>query len=82
MLSPFSIKRDREDKRKTYSQYGVPEYWIIDMNNVLLEQYVLVDHEYELAEVYVEEAPVHSNKVPCVAFNMRDIMNALPEFPN
>ena len=82
ILSPHSIKRDREDKRKSYSHYGVPEYWIIDMNNVLLEQYVLVDHEYELAEVYTQEAPVRSNKISCVSFNMAEIMSALPKLPN
>jgi Uma2 family endonuclease len=82
ILSPYSIKRDREDKRKSYSRYGVPEYWIIDMNNVLLEQYMLLDNEYELAEVYTQDAPVHSNKIPCVSFNMKEIMSSLPELPN
>lgn len=86
VLSPSTIKRDREDKRRSYAKYGVPEYWIIDMNNEHLEQYVLqIDehkHGYELAEVYNEDDPVRSSKIPCVSFSMKDIMDSLPELPN
>lgn len=86
VLSPSTIKRDREDKRRSYSKYGVPEYWIIDMNNGHLEQYVLQGdenkHDYELAEVYTEDDPVHTSKIPCVLFSMNDIMESLPELPN
>lgn len=82
VLSPSSIKRDREDKRKSYARYGVPEYWIIDMNNVALEQYVLVNEEYKLEEVYMEEAYVRSQKLPRISFTMKDILDEIPKLPN
>ena len=30
IVSPDSVERDYEDKRKQYQQFKVPEYWIID----------------------------------------------------
>ena len=30
IVSPESVERDYEDKRKQYQRFGVPEYWIID----------------------------------------------------
>jgi Uma2 family endonuclease len=82
VLSPHSIKRDREDKRRSYARYGVPEYWIVDINNVMLEQYVLDNGEYRLEEVYTEEAPVRSDRVACLSFTMRAIIDAIPELPD
>lgn len=81
VLSPSSVKRDREDKRRSYAHYGVPEYWIIDMNNVLLEQYVLEDGVYRLAEVYTDDASVRSDKAACLRFTMKRIMNDIPQIP-
>lgn len=52
------------------------------MNNVQLEQYVLQGDEYILAEVYVGDASVRSDKLPCVSFTMQDVMDSIPHFPN
>lgn len=82
ILSPHSIKRDREDKRKSYAYYSVPEYWIVDMNNTLLEQYVLSGSEYILAEVYTGATPIRSEKIRCVSFTMKDIFAAISDIPN
>ena len=30
ILSPYSRQRDREQKRAFYLEHGVPEYWIVD----------------------------------------------------
>ncbi|MBI1915543.1 MAG: Uma2 family endonuclease [Planctomycetes bacterium] len=30
IVSPDSVERDYEKKRKQYERYGIPEYWIID----------------------------------------------------
>ncbi len=82
VLSPFSAKRDRQQKLHVYAKYLIPEYWIVDINNELLEQYVLTDQQYELLEVYQENEPVHSGKLPCLSFTMREIMDSIPDLPN
>ncbi|MTI85139.1 MAG: Uma2 family endonuclease [Firmicutes bacterium] len=82
VLSPSSAKRDRRQKLHAYAKYLIPEYWIVDINNELLEQYVLTDQQYELLEVYQENEPVHSGKFPCLSFTMREIMDSVPDLPN
>lgn len=41
ILSPSSVKRDREIKFKRYGYYGVKEYWIVDPEKQLIEVYDL-----------------------------------------
>lgn len=82
VLSPHSAKRDRQQKLYAYAKYLIPEYWIVDINNELLEQYVLTDQQYELLEVFQEDESVHSWKFPCISFTMRDIMDNIPDLPN
>ncbi|MEW5952529.1 MAG: Uma2 family endonuclease [Bacillota bacterium] len=82
VLSPYSAKRDRQQKLHAYAKYLIPEYWIVDINNELLEQYVLTEQQYALLEVFQEDEPVHSGKFPCISFTMRDIMDNIPDLPN
>jgi Uma2 family endonuclease len=81
-LSPFSAKRDRQQKLFVYAKYNIPEYWIVDINNELLEQYILKDHQYKLSEIYKEDETVHSEFLPCISFTMREIMDSIPDLPN
>jgi len=41
VVSPGSgnMRRDRVDKLQLYSKHGVPEYWIVDPENLTVEQY-------------------------------------------
>ncbi|TCP21166.1 Uma2 family endonuclease [Scopulibacillus darangshiensis] len=82
VLSTSSVKRDRGSKVKSYARYGIPEYWIVDPINRILEQYILNSDSYELEEVYDGDKVIHSERLPCVAFTMKDIINSLPELPN
>ena len=82
VLSPFSAKRDRQQKLIVYAKYRIPEYWIVDINNELLEQYLLTDQVYKLFEVYKENESVHSEQLPCISYTMRAIMESIPELPN
>ncbi|MCL2855370.1 MAG: Uma2 family endonuclease [Defluviitaleaceae bacterium] len=52
VLSPRSVKRDRGYKKDAYEKYGVLEYWIVDVENRVLEVYVLEDNNYKAAEFY------------------------------
>lgn len=39
--SPSTKGRDRIRKRALYERFGVPEYWIVDLDHDLIEAYVL-----------------------------------------
>jgi Uma2 family endonuclease len=82
ILSPSSIKRDKVGKIKSYAQYAIPEYWIVDPTNGALEQYVLKAHAYDLIEVYTEDEQIQSNHIQCVSFSMNEIMSKIPDLPD
>jgi Uma2 family endonuclease len=48
VLSPGTEKTDRTIKRDDYAAHGVAEYWIIDPETEIAEQYVLDQGEYRL----------------------------------
>ncbi|WP_062107257.1 Uma2 family endonuclease [Bacillus niameyensis] len=81
ILSPHSAKRDRFNKLNTYAQYQIPEYWIIDPANEVLEQYVLDESGYRLLNVYDREDTVQSKQLPCISFTMAQIFDAAADLP-
>ena len=48
ILSPTTAQRDRGVKRKLYERQGVSEYWIVDPEQEVVEQYALQSGIYEL----------------------------------
>lgn len=74
ILSPTSVKRDRTMKLRTYAQFGVPEYWIVDPLHVTVEQYSLVQagQPYELINIYTADEYVESERIRCARFKVRD----------
>jgi Uma2 family endonuclease len=79
VVSPGSFRRDRKEKLKTYSQYRVPEYWLIDPVNVTLEQYLFEGVELRLDTVFEQDEPIYSSRIPCVDWKMSDVIQAIPK---
>ncbi len=48
VLSDSTEKYDRETKFQDYAAHGIPEYWIIDADKKVVEQYFLQNEQYEL----------------------------------
>lgn len=48
VLSDGTAKRDRGIKYDDYQAHGVEEYWIVDADESYIEQYHLVDGQYQL----------------------------------
>lgn len=48
VLSESTEKNDREIKFQDYAAHGVTEYWIVDAEKKIVEQYFLQSEEYEL----------------------------------
>lgn len=82
VLSPSSAKRDRQQKLIVYAKYNIPEYWIVDINNEILEQYLLNNGQYMLFEIYKENEQVQSEQIDCITFTMDEIMKNIPKLPN
>lgn len=78
ILSPSTLKRDKIDKLKSYSYYGIPEYWIVDHATGVLEQFILENKRYELINIFQGNELVTSPNIPCISFTMLDIMEKIP----
>ncbi len=63
VLSPSTYKADRGIKFADYEANGVNEYWIIDPENEILEQYVLMETKYVL-HTKAQDGIVQSVTVP------------------
>ncbi|MCI9045595.1 MAG: Uma2 family endonuclease [Peptococcaceae bacterium] len=53
VLSPSTMKNDKGYKKDVYEQCGVLEYWLVDVNNKSVEQYLLQDGKFVLNDIYV-----------------------------
>ncbi|MEW6251727.1 MAG: Uma2 family endonuclease [Planctomycetota bacterium] len=69
IVSPESVSRDYEHKRRLYEQYGVPEYWIIDPDEKRATFLVLEGGKY--VEVVPVEHIFRSRAVPGFALDVR-----------
>ena len=47
VLSPGTARRDRFTKRRLYQARGVPEYWIVDVSNRMVERWRQADERAE-----------------------------------
>ncbi|MCL2619587.1 MAG: Uma2 family endonuclease [Defluviitaleaceae bacterium] len=52
VLSPSTTLHDRGRKKEVYGQAGVREYWLVDVNNLLVEIYLLEGDTLAFAHVY------------------------------
>ncbi|MFK7697723.1 Uma2 family endonuclease [Paenibacillus sp. HJGM_3] len=82
ILSPHSIRRDKQRKLASYAKHGIPEYWIIDPRNEVLERYVNADGKYELQDIFMQDEPVRSDRLPCVSFTVAQLMAAAALLPD
>ncbi len=48
VLSDSTEKNDRETKFQDYAAHGIEEYWIVDAEKEIIEQYFLQSEQYEL----------------------------------
>ena len=60
ILSPSSAHQDRVLKKELYRKSAVPEYWVVDPEDHVVEQFVLGNEEYSLLGRHSEEIAVQS----------------------
>jgi Uma2 family endonuclease len=63
IVSPSSVERDYQDKRKQYERAGVPEYWIIDPLEQTMTCYRLGKNG-KYKEVRSRDGKMHSQVIP------------------
>jgi Uma2 family endonuclease len=73
VLSRSTERRDRGRKMELLARSGVPEYWIVDPAENVLEVYRLQGNSYVLAAVCRETDRVDSPTLPGLSFDARRV---------
>lgn len=74
ILSPAHEERDRLVKRDLYLKYGVPEYWIVDPRERLVEVRVRGDRAWTTHGVFGPDETLTSRIVPDFQVPVREIL--------
>lgn len=74
VLSPTTEGRDRGIKLEDYAEHGVGEYWIVDAETEIVEQYVLDGGHYRM-ESRKNDGDLHSVAVHGLAIPVRAIFD-------
>ena len=74
VLSDSTEKYDRETKFQDYAAHGVSEYWIIDAEKEIVEQYFLENEQYELL-LKAKDGEIESVVLPNFRIPIRAIFN-------
>jgi len=72
IVSPFSTKRDVQDKLSIYEEAGVKEYWIVFPKEEVITIYVLKD-KYEMSGHFVASDTIQSVTLPEVNIELTKI---------
>jgi Uma2 family endonuclease len=75
IVSPGSanIKRDRVEKLRLYAKHGVPEYWIVDPQNLTIERYADDGSSLTLFETLREGDKLVTAALPGLSCQASDI---------
>jgi Uma2 family endonuclease len=64
ILSPFSTKRDHEEKLDLYQRHALPEYWIVDPENQTVEVFVYSENRLEKVQNLKIGDQLHTSQIP------------------
>ena len=87
ILSPSTEKYDRGTKFQDYAEHNVAEYWIIDPDNEIVEQYLINNDKYELVQKSgtgtIKSKVIEGFEIPVRAiFDEEENLKALSEIIN
>ncbi len=74
VLSPSTEKYDRETKFEDYAAHGIREYWIIDAEHEIIEQYFLQNEKYELL-LKAKDGTIESVVLPDFKIKIRAVFD-------
>ena len=75
VLSPSTEKNDRETKFQDYAAHGIREYWVVDAEHEMIEQYILQDEQYDLF-VKAKDGHIQSVVLPEFSILIRAVFDA------
>lgn len=79
VLSESAAERDRGVKFRDFEAHQVSEYWIVDVENKVIEQYVIKNGEYELIKKS-DEGLIHCSVMKGLDLPIEAIFNEQKQF--
>lgn len=74
VLSPSTADRDRGMKRQRYERAGVPELWLLDPDDELLDVYTLKDRRYGEPSRFRPPDVVRSRALPSLELDLGPLL--------
>lgn len=75
IISPSTLKDDRNDKKDLYQAAGVSEYWIIDPNNQSVEVFELIKKSFKIYSFAYNEGIIKSKILQDLNLDVKDLFN-------
>lgn len=73
--SPSTRGYDLVRKRRAYEEFGVPEYWFVDLDAERLERYVVAGGTYATPEI-IESGEVRSTALAGLVVDLAELLDA------
>jgi Uma2 family endonuclease len=73
VLSPSTAVRDRSDKRRIYSELGVPHLWLVEPHTKILESFALTGGRWMLLQTAVLNDEVRAAPLDAISFPLSDL---------
>ncbi len=73
IISPSTAKKDINDKFRLYEENGVSEYWIVFPDSNAIDQYYLVNDQYQRKDIYFKHQSFSSTTFPDLHIHLEDI---------
>jgi Uma2 family endonuclease len=73
ILSPSTQATDRETKFTAYAEFGIPWYWIVDLNGRVLEEYKLTGDTYGAAVEVAFDKPFKPRIFPGLVIDLASL---------
>ncbi len=73
VISPSTLKRDTEDKKKLYSEHGVKELWLIFPCERAVEVFLLKEKDYEVCSFAYEKGKISSCLLKGLEINLEKL---------
>lgn len=73
ILSPSSAQKDLKYKLKLYEEAGIPEYWVVDPSNFLVQVFVLESGQYQSHRPYTYEDSIQSKVIQGFSIHLKEV---------
>jgi len=76
ILSEHTKTIDRQNKMELYEKYDVNEYWIVDPDANMIEQFIRVKETFELQATVKDQQELTSQVIDGLSFPVNEVLNS------